>query len=352
MSDEILSQDEIDALLGREHRDEEPIEDGYDIDALAQIVNAAMSTGVDAIADLLDSRSSLELVAVDVGSLRELLAESPPDEIWASAQISGGLTGEILVFFPKEGGTELGELMMGDQALLAEADGEPLQGMDEVFLELGSQLGAAWTSIFGTEIDVKFDDSRLREGSEQSFGGVEAGDTVVQITYAALMGDLSFDVRTYLPIDTSEAILTFLMEDTAQAVSEEHGESIDAHAGSTPLKEPSQKDPSPSKVQVSPPQFADFSRRAPEREAGNIDLLLDVPLRVTVELGRTTMRIQDILALGKGSVIELDKLAGEPVEIFVNGKLLARGEVVTIDENFGVKITDIVHRSQRVANLQ
>lgn len=84
----------------------------------------------------------------------------------------------------------------------------------------------------------------------------------------------------------------------------------------------------------------------------NINLLMDVPLEVTVELGRTKMQIKDILSLGKGSLIELSKLAGEPVDIIVNGKLLAKGEVVVIDENFGVKIVDIVSPVERVNNLQ
>lgn len=84
----------------------------------------------------------------------------------------------------------------------------------------------------------------------------------------------------------------------------------------------------------------------------NINLLLDVPLEVTVELGRTKMQIKEILELGKGSLIELAKLAGEPVDIVVNGKLLAKGEVVVIDENFGVKIVDIVSPVERVNSLQ
>ncbi|HID16483.1 MAG TPA: flagellar motor switch protein FliN, partial [Candidatus Atribacteria bacterium] len=80
-------------------------------------------------------------------------------------------------------------------------------------------------------------------------------------------------------------------------------------------------------------------------------LLLDVPLEVTVELGRTTMLLKDILELGTGSVIELEKLAGEPVEIMVNNKLIAKGEVVIIDENFGVRITKIISPEERVRAL-
>lgn len=85
--------------------------------------------------------------------------------------------------------------------------------------------------------------------------------------------------------------------------------------------------------------------------AENIELILDVPLTVTVELGRTTMTIGDILALGPGALVELDKLAGGPVDVVVNERLIAKGEVVVIDENFGVRLTDIVSRAKRVNSL-
>jgi len=87
--------------------------------------------------------------------------------------------------------------------------------------------------------------------------------------------------------------------------------------------------------------------RAPS--LGNTELIMDLPLVLTVELGRTTMLIRDILDLGPGSVIELDKAAGEPVDIFVNGKLIAKGEVVVIDENFGVRVIDILSPGERVS---
>ncbi len=83
----------------------------------------------------------------------------------------------------------------------------------------------------------------------------------------------------------------------------------------------------------------------------NIDFILDIPLEVTVELGRTSMLINDLLQLGQGSVIELNKLAGEPLEILVNRKLIARGEVVVVNEKFGVRLTDIVSPIERVKSL-
>jgi len=87
------------------------------------------------------------------------------------------------------------------------------------------------------------------------------------------------------------------------------------------------------------------------RDAHSIDFILDIPLEVTVELGRTSMLINDLLQLGQGSVIELNKLAGEPLEILVNRKLIARGEVVVVNEKFGVRLTDIVSPIERVKSL-
>ena len=83
----------------------------------------------------------------------------------------------------------------------------------------------------------------------------------------------------------------------------------------------------------------------------NLDFILDIPLKVTVELGRTSVVIKDLLQLGQGSVLELDKLAGEPLEILVNGKLVAKGEVVVVNEKFGIRLTDVVSPTERIRRL-
>jgi flagellar motor switch protein FliN/FliY len=82
------------------------------------------------------------------------------------------------------------------------------------------------------------------------------------------------------------------------------------------------------------------------------EMLLDVPLALTVELGRSNMTIQELLALGPGSVIELDKMAGEPLDIVVNGRLVARGEAVVVNDKFGIRITDIVSKTERIARIR
>ncbi len=89
-----------------------------------------------------------------------------------------------------------------------------------------------------------------------------------------------------------------------------------------------------------------------EKKDRNLSLILDIPLRVTVELGRTKMVVTDLLNLGQGSVIELSKLAGEPMEVLVNDKLVARGEAVVVNEKFGVRLTDIISPTERVEQLK
>jgi flagellar motor switch protein FliN len=97
-----------------------------------------------------------------------------------------------------------------------------------------------------------------------------------------------------------------------------------------------------------------FDNLTPTKQAEprNLNMLMDVSLPISIELGRTTMAIEDILNLGPGSVVELDKLAGEPVDLLVNNKLLAKGEVVVIDENFGVRITTMVSKTERIRSLK
>ena len=101
------------------------------------------------------------------------------------------------------------------------------------------------------------------------------------------------------------------------------------------------------------PQLESVENNSEEgTESNNLDLILDIPLRVTVELGRSRMVVSELLNLGQGSVIELNKLAGEPMEILVNDKLVARGEAVVVNEKFGVRLTDIISPKERVEQLK
>ncbi|HQG30982.1 MAG TPA: flagellar motor switch protein FliN [Deltaproteobacteria bacterium] len=98
--------------------------------------------------------------------------------------------------------------------------------------------------------------------------------------------------------------------------------------------------------------FEELQQGRPANGSADLDFILDIPLEVTVEMGRTRMLIHDLLQLGQGSVIELNRLAGEPLDILVNNKLVARGEVVVVGEKFGIRLTDIVSPMERVKRLR
>ena len=119
--------------------------------------------------------------------------------------------------------------------------------------------------------------------------------------------------------------------------------------------EPTQVQAKPQVKAAAPQQAARFEEAKPAPEAGaqrDMDFLLDIPLEVTVQLGKTRMFIKDLLQLGQGSVIELEKIAGEPMEILVNNKLVARGEVVVVNEKFGIRLTDIITPTERIKQLK
>ncbi|MDY6843651.1 MAG: flagellar motor switch protein FliN [Thermodesulfobacteriota bacterium] len=100
------------------------------------------------------------------------------------------------------------------------------------------------------------------------------------------------------------------------------------------------------------PDFSDSREEAAAAHKQNLDFILDIPLEITVELGRTTMIVNELLQLGQGSVVELSKMAGEPLEILINERLIARGEAVVVNEKFGIKITDIVTPMERIERLK
>ncbi len=111
----------------------------------------------------------------------------------------------------------------------------------------------------------------------------------------------------------------------------------------------------PPEIEAAESRFSDFGR---EKEGGgeggakpDLDFILDIPLQVSVELGRAKLQIRDLLQLGRGSVIELNKMAGEPAEIYVNNKLMAKGEIVVVNEKFGVRLTEIISPADRVRSL-
>ncbi len=182
----------------------------------------------------------------------------------------------------------------------------------------------------------------------QSYTGTEGAQTVLTVIHLIPAAALQ-SVVTSLAAESADA--------GADAASTPNPETHPA-AGATPggetrtMEEQMAAGQQAAGTSVHPVQFQPFDGDIDVQGGTNLDLLLDVSLRVSVELGRTDLTIKDVLALGPGSVVELDKLAGEPVDILVNDRLIAKGEVVVVDENFGVRVTDIVSPQKRIGKLR
>lgn len=142
--------------------------------------------------------------------------------------------------------------------------------------------------------------------------------------------------------DSGDSFDDISWDDVAEEVAQDQG------AAETPAQEAPKPAGAGSKQTAG---FSELKKGEIVSSPGNLDFILDIPLEVTVELGRTSMPIYDLLQMGQGSIIELDKLAGEPLEILVNQKLIAKGEVVVVNEKFGIRLTDVISPRERVEKL-
>lgn len=357
MSDDILSQDEIDALLGKSSNASkaESEEDTLDLAAIGDVLQAAAEKTATAFGIMMGEEGKAFARGTAKGRLREFFPALQGSFVWVEGAFEGGLDGVALWIVPLESALAMAALARGEDPSAPPVD--DLTGFREVAVEMAGHLADAVAGALGTEFHIEAGEPirTTWEAVETPPIPVGPDEEVVYSRHSVEVGAASFDLAFVLPGDVARALAQRLSESTQTAAPKRTKE---RSAIPQPAREavfaPSRaglRGRTNGGAQIASVQFEELGAPRQAPPTGNIDLLLDVPLEVTVELGRTRMQIREILELGKGSIVELEKVAGEPVDIYVNGKLIARGEVVTIDENFGVKITDIVSRRDRVSSL-
>lgn len=401
MSDGMLSQDEIDALLKGTDGDEPEVNDDEVVnmdefispmeqDALGEIGNISFGSSATALSALLNQKVDITTPTVSVILKKRLIEEFPHPYVAIQVSYTEGFLGSNLLVINQDDAAVIADLMLG-------GDGKsPSDLLDEIRLSavqeaMNQMMGSAATSmstIFGKKVDISppsIDLLNLPDGE-----GVETippDDKLIKISFRLKIGDLiDSNIMQLLPLSFGTKLVQELMNPSETSIPESKPEPQPAvQMGKT--EEPQQPaaayqntmQPPPQAPQQSMPQqnyaaepqhigssfqgasqpnvqpavfssFDPYQNQAPETK--NLNMLLDIPLQVTVELGRTKRSVKEILELSPGSIIELDKLAGEPVDILVNNRLIAQGEVVVIDENFGVRVTDIISQSDRIKKLK
>lgn len=388
----MLSQDEIDALLrgdNPEPQEELAVEDylnSIQEDALGEIGNISFGSSATALSTLLNQKVDITTPNVTVVLKKDLAEEFPHPYVAISVNYTEGFSGMNLLVIKQSDAAVIADLMLGGDGT------NPPEMLDEIQLSavqeaMNQMMGSAATSmstIFSKKVDISppaIDILNLSDG--EGAETIPDHDIFVKISFRLKIGDLiDSNIMQLLQLDFAKSLVDSLLNPSAEPaeppvpaqeaprpepalappVQPSYAEQNSAPAPSYAPPQPQRQQSTPqhfgssysgAQPNVQPAVFSNFETFTPnESEARNLNMLLDIPLKVTVELGRTKRSVKEILELSSGSIIELDKLAGEPVDILVNNRLIAQGEVVVIDENFGVRVTDIVSQSDRLNNLK
>ena len=350
MANEMLSQEEINALLNEDMPELTPMER----DALGEIGNIAFGSGSTALSLLLNRRVELNTPTVELSEMSELIRKHPTPCIAASVDYQKGLKGTNLLLIQMRDAAVIADLMLGGDGTKPrmELGDMELSAIGEAMNQMIGKASTSMSSLF--ELRVEIAPPRTKVLSIQNikeFSNQFLQNNLVVVIYFRLVIEDLVDSNLMLVIPYA-----FAREMAATLIDKNQPDPVDQKRQEAPkmggFRPVTPEETKTADGTVRPVQFGALNSSTHYDEPGNLNLLLDVPLEISVELGSTKMRIKEILELGIGSVIELDRLAGEMVDILVNGKLIAKGEVVVIDENFGVKITDIISPFERVNNLQ
>ena len=373
--DDLLSQDEINALLsggalGEDSGSGLSMEDSQLLDEVASIFSNAENSVFGMLSGK-DVDTALE--SAEVLPQKDFLEKLPEAPFVFRATCGGFDDIPLTLVVEQRGALMLADLMMGGEG--RELPEEP----SDLYLNaaqegLSQVVGASFTSLSGLlggrRLMPENTTSALAAEGWLPFPQFDA-ETSIWVSPATVRVDglTPFKVWSSIPLDSALAVAGLMRQIIGEQTPKDSVPPPEEPAASAPPSSPasSMRPPQPKApasnampsmpraaqqpapmVDVHPAEFLPLGQGGGAAGGSRIDMIADIPVRVTVELGKTRKNISEILALTTGSVIELDKMAGEPVDILVNGKPIARGEVVVIDENFGVRITDVLGAGAKV----
>ena len=403
MSDDMISQEEIDALLngggmpaaegdaapageseatGSPDSSSSQFEDvltEVEKDALGEIGNISMGSAATTLSVLLGHKVSITTPSVSVATMSIIKEQYPMPYLIVEVGYTIGIEGNNVLAIQAQDAAIIADLMMGGDGTNPDTEINEI-AMSAVGESMNQMMGTVATSLstmFNKKIDISPPKVNLIDFATQDKVTelVGADEPVVRTSFRMEVdGLIDSEIMQILPVPVAkemvEALTSGAEEEEAPAPEAPPAPAPTPAPASTPAPAPAPMPASAmaaapavgygmpmqphvaSNVPVQSAQFTPLNMQPVQVNDANIGLILDVPLSVTVELGRTKKSIKEILELTNGSIVELDKLAGEPVDIQVNGKFLAKGEVVVIDENFGVRITEIASPAERAAKLQ
>ena len=410
--DNMLSQEEIDALMNEKQDDDDetnetssdPFENlnEEEKDVIGEVNNIAMGSAATALYTILDKKVEITAPEVELIPFKDITKEYDRPCVLVKVEYVEGLEGVNLLIIQKRDAAIIADLMMGGDGTDPDEELSEMHtsAVGEAMNQMMGSASTALSSIIDGVVNISPPNARyldLNDAVDEDEDLFDPDEELVATSFNLKIGDLvDSTFKQLAPKEFTKNLVATLTgkdsrgltakEDNKQqeevsAVAEEKAQQTEESTVSQQQTQPKQE-PQPQKQQqrqqpaaqqaqpgaaaassgkrkvqreeevaVQSAQFPDFDEDSAQPLPQNMELIKDVPLQVTVRLGKSKMKIKDILELGEGSIVELDKLAGEPVDLLVNGKLVAKGEVVVIDENFGFRVKDIISPMERINNI-
>lgn len=382
--DGMLSQEEINALLGgmtatesqTPAGDENNGSDGNDLhlltdvekDAVGEISNISMGTAATTLATLVNDIVDITTPQVSYATLQEVASGYEKPCVFIYISYIEGLDGGNILVLKEDDVKIIADLMMGGDGtnISGEISEMHLSAIGEAMNQMMGSASTSLSSMLNKKVDITPPvATRYDVNIDELSGDMKSmsDEMLVKVSFKMKIGELiNSEIMQMFPASFARD-----MYEGFKAVTENSLTSEDSGQAAAPQPQPQPAPSQPTQPQpqmdmsnnaytqpmnsavqqpvgVQPAQFQQFAQMPPVMGPENIDLIMDVPLEVTVELGRASRSIKEILDFSPGTIIELNKLAGEPVDVLVNGKLIAKGEVVVIEESFGIRVTEILNK--------
>lgn len=358
-------------------------------DAIGEVANISMGTSATTLYSLVNKKVNITTPVVEMTTWEDVMNDYEKPCVFIQIKYTVGLNGTNILVLKEHDVKVITDLMMGGDG--TNVDGEiselHLSAISEAMNQMMGSSATSLSSMLGKTIDISPPEASLvnLQSREPKDLSPFLEDNFVKISFKMQIEDLVDSTLMQLyPLDFAKSIYdTFMMQQMGGAAPEPAAAPEPTPAPAAPQAAAPQPQPTPQAqpqmgmpqmgmpqmgmpqmgmpqmdmsqmgmppyggmpygMNIQPAQFQNFAPGGPEMVSSeSIGLIKDVPLEVTVELGRTTKSISDILEFAPGTIIELDKIAGEPIDVLVNGKFVAKGEVVVIEESFGVRIMEIV----------
>ncbi len=369
MSEKFLSQEEIDALLKMNDEVSSPSEmDATAKDVLGEIGNISMSSAATALSKLLNRPVGITTPKVELTTIKDLNDSFIMPYVLLQIKFQEGFEGSNALMMRIQDASTISNILMGGDGKnpseeLSEIE---ISAISEVMNQMMGSASTALATMFSKRVNISPPEIKVIGSADEIYIDGMNDQEIVKISFHMTVDDLiDSEIMQLYSVGTSEQIIGEMMNFGAAAPEPEPEPEPESEPEPEPEYEP---EPEPEYevlyeemidvpeisdeiIEVKKPKFGQLSGRESIRGKSNIDMIMDVPLELSVILGSSKRSIKEILSLEPGSIVELNEYVEEPLDIYVNGKQIAKGEVVVIDEKFGIRITQILNAKERVKKL-